>query len=351
MRSISWLLNNDINKKSNDQQEMAKAALKEFVKISDHCESVTCRHRLFTNFFGDEPPNCDKMCDACKNKTQCEKKLEQFMLISSRLNLGGFNAAPDLDPMDLYEGGRNNDFKKGSFENYENDSDGGGGGFQTASSLKKKEERSFIEKQFALRKAQAAEAMEMEPSAQISRVKSAQSSGSKMGLSLKVREEKLTILAKALKENVEKSLEKPEYSLVFKDFEDIGKEIEYQCFTECKALSTYTRKVALANNAIKTCEGLFEAIKNHKPSKRQTFGGDKDAVIEKIKERYGEDVVKEIEEEKKKTEKVKKDKLQQSGRDGLNQMKIVSFFTAKTSSTSSNEQSELILGFLSLNFE
>lgn len=353
VRSISFLLQREINfskDKNNQQLEVAKKTLKEFEQIVNHCEGTVCRHRFFSTFFGDDPPKCIKMCDVCSDKKAAEKSLEKFMQLTSRASLGTFSKMPDQDPSDLYEGGRNTDFKKGSFESHGDEDEAPSGGFASsfrkASEFEKKEERSFIDKQFALRKAQAAAAMEMQPSAQISRVKAAQSTEVKVaGLKITTRESNLTFLADYLKRNMEKceNLDPPQlpkHKLVYKDLEDIGKEIEYECFSSCKAIAIYRRNIAKALADMKKCEGLFPALNNHEPKKRQTFGGDKAAVMNNIKERFGSDVVKELETEmNKKTERVKKNKLEQSGRDGLTQMRINSFFS-KNPNKSPNDSSE-----------
>lgn len=255
-------------------------------------------------------------------------------MTTSHASLGTFSKMLDQDPFDLYEGGRPGNSKTDSFEQHHDGVTGGFGTFRKASELDRKNERSFIDKQFALRKAQAAEAMEMEPSAQISRVRSAQSTETKVdGLKIQVRESHLTQIVEYLKKNMESCAkqdppERPDHHLVYKDLEDIGKEIEYQCFSNCKAISVYRRNVGKAALAIKQCSSLYPVLKTHTPSKRQAFGGDHKTVIKDIKERYGADVVNELEGEKnKKTERFKKNKLEQSGRDGFSQMKINSFFT------------------------
>lgn len=313
---------------------MAKQSVEEFEKIADHCQSARCRHLLFTTFFGDEAPNCKDMCDACKNKKLCEKNLEKFQMMTSSASLGSYSKMPDQDPIDLYGGGRPGSSKIDSFGNCE-DGTGGFAPFRKASEHDLKNERSFIEKQFAMRKAQAATAMEMEPTAQISRVKSAQNTESKVnGLKIKTRESHLTSLADHLKANMEQCSkldppERPDHHLVYKDLEDIAREVEYQCFSSCKAVSIYRRNTGKALMAIKQSSGLYPALKNHVPGKRQSFGGDRKTVVKELKERYGADVVSELESEKsKKAERVKKNKLEQSGRDGLSQMKINSFFSS-----------------------
>lgn len=63
-----------------------------------------CRHRLFTDHFGDKPPPCKKNCDICKDKAAVEKLVEQFLT-----NCIQFSTKPSTDYDDcseLYEGGR-----------------------------------------------------------------------------------------------------------------------------------------------------------------------------------------------------------------------------------------------------
>lgn len=342
--SLNFLLRMDVGKaKDAKGKEKAKFALKELEKISLHCEAVKCRHQFFTDFFGDEKPNCKDMCDACKNKKLCEKNVDSFMQMSSSANLGGYNKMPDLDPEDLYEGGRSGNLDKESFETYDNETNGSENGFRKASELEKNSNRAVIDKQFALRKASAAVAMEMLPTAQMTRIKSAQSTETKVvGLTIKIRDQNLGHLADLLKKNMEDNAQQdkhPLHKLKYKDLEEIAKNIEYDdCFSTCKAISIYRRNVVMAIKAIKSCDGLHPSMINHVPSTRQPLGGDAKTIINNLKERYGSDVIDDLESEKsKKTERVKKNKLQQSGRDGLNQTRINSFFST-TPKKSPDEQ-------------
>lgn len=345
-KGIAYLLQLDKNKsrdKNNQQLKVAELAIKEFERITDHFGSLECRHKFFTNFFGDQPPNCVNKCDVCRNKKQCEKNVEMFMQLSNNSSLGTYNRMPDLDPTDLYEGGRGDDFKKGSFEDYDEGGDSSGG-FRKASEFGQTD-RSIIDKQFALRKAQAAEAMSMQPSAGISKVRAALSTETKViGLTQAIRETYLKMLADALLQNMKKckeleAPETPKHALKYVDLEDIAIEIEYKSFSDSKAISIYRKKLAVSMQDIRKSTGLYPALKDHAPKKRQAFGGDAETIIADLKKRYGDDVVSELESEKnKKTERMKKDKLEQSGRDGLKQPRINSFFS--TNQKSPDESSE-----------
>lgn len=339
VRSMSFLLNQAVSQMKSQQnkerEKIAKDAVEEYVKISDHCEGTICRHLLFTNFFRDEPPNCQDRCDVCKDKKKVLRKIEEFQMIGNQKAFNKYNKIPDQDFEDLYEGGKvsaNLKFK-GSFADYdyETNSDGSGGehsGFRTASSLVKKQDRDFIQKQFDLRKAQAAEKMEDFPKTQISRVKQPMSTETKVkGLTIKGREVNLDSLIATLKSHKEKMNQKTDHNLSRVDFEDVAKEMEYKIFSQCQAVSVYRNRIMKLIHSLKTATELCEELKSHVPKSRQSFGGDYKTIVDDLKTRYGADVVNELEnEKKKKVERKRKDKFQQSGRDGLKQEKINSFF-------------------------
>ncbi|KAG5682242.1 hypothetical protein PVAND_011606 [Polypedilum vanderplanki] len=339
VRSITFLLNQDLNKCGKDTKsekyQRAKNALKEFEKMVEHCENVICRHILFTKYFGDPPPKCDSMCDVCKDKKSCQKRLDSFLQISASASMGTRirTAAEEADFTDLYEGGRSSGHK-GKFDYYDNDDDSYdndyGSSFRKASEKERKEERSFIDKQFALRKMNAAAAMKMNETASISRVKSANATESKVGLTVVTRENYLSLLISALKSNMEKSAlldppDIPTIAITYKDLEDIAIDLELKCFDSCKAVSIYRRNMAKETFAIKNEARLHSLIKNHIPKKHKFHGGDYKTIVEDLKNRYGEDVIEELENEVEQ-KKLKKEKLQQKNNDTKNQSKISSFF-------------------------
>lgn len=110
----------------------------------------------------------------------------------------------------------------------------------------------LIQKQFALRKSQAIKELEMQPSTQISKVKSAQYTSTKVnGLTTKIRESNLLLFANSLKENAVYLKDKESLSkLKFKHYEDIATNIEYECFSSSKAVSLYRRNIAHKVNYI-----------------------------------------------------------------------------------------------------
>lgn len=189
---------------------------------------------------------------------------------------------------------------------------------------------------------QAAATMSMNETTSISRVKSASSTETKVsGLSISTREQNLTLLTSVLKNNMEKCAlfnppENPLHPLVYKDLEDIAIEIEYNCFNSCKAVSIYRRNVAKEVHNVKSSSGLFSTTKNYIPQKHKSHGGDYKTIINDLKDRYGKDVINELEDElqqknnnrsksSKKSNKLIKDT--QCYKDGKTQLKINEFFT------------------------
>lgn len=83
---------------------LAKSAIKEFQLVVQHCESVTCRHMLFSNYFGDKKkPKCEGLCDVCRNPKKAAQALETF----HKLSLNYYSNAIEVDASyasDLYEG-------------------------------------------------------------------------------------------------------------------------------------------------------------------------------------------------------------------------------------------------------
>lgn len=275
VKSISFLLNQDANK--NPLNVRAKQSMKEFDKLVNHCESVSCRHLLFTKYFGDDKePDCKRraQCDVCKDRKKVEKSLETF----NQLSVSGFASKiqTDFDTSDMYGGGR-----KGNLDNErayaENDSEFGESSQREEKA--KKEARNMIQKELERRRKQAEQAKLLEENQTRSlgiRVKNGIHSSKMVGLDTKKRESYLDFLVKKLKENVEKSTEKLAHDLRLCDFEDIGVEIEYQCFTNNKALTMYTRAVQKQRAQIDDCTKkkiLFSLIRDHIPKKRKAHGG------------------------------------------------------------------------------
>lgn len=247
-----------------------------------YCESTQCRHRLFSDYFGDDPPRCVNRCDCCKNPKQVQKRIEQYHMLTSNSNLKGF-IDYDADTSSLYGGGRNG-VKAYEREYQEGSSDSEG----SINTLKDKQDRlEIIKKQFALRK--SLNMIEMEPTP-VSRVKYALSTSTKVsGLSVAAREKLLTLIADNLKQNYlccRGSDTKVPDGLVYKDFEDIAIELEYSAFTNNKGISLYRRDIAKHITELKflTKENIiFADFRNYVPKKKNEYGGDSTTTLKNYK--------------------------------------------------------------------
>lgn len=275
--SIEFLLKADIGKARDEhKKEQAMRSFRDFQQVCTYCETVQCRHRLFSNYFGDEPPACRQMCDVCKDRVAAEKALEVFNKLSMNFYTGGRISTEDGS--DLYEGGRatmvaQGDGDEGSGDEYGSSSSAAAAQAREATAL-------MIQRQFALRKVAAAREAEMHPTAQLTRVKSAMSTGVKVsGLTNTIRESYLKMLADLMKTNYETCAADAgtQHKLIYADFEDIAIGIEYECFSRNTVLSLYRRSCAVEGNKLKKCtlDGqIVEQLKTHEPRKRKALGGD-----------------------------------------------------------------------------
>lgn len=284
VKTINFLLNQQLQK--DPENIKSKRSIKEFDKLVDHCESLRCRHLLFSHYFGDQPPDCKKrqLCDVCKDPKMAEKNLETF----HRLALNSFNTKmmkdADFDGSDLYEGGRNAVREAEASYSVDDDDDGDFGSSSKRDAKAKKETTNLIQKEFERRKQKIELAKKLEQTQTRSfgiRIKSSIHTSKISGLDVKKRESYLDFLLKVLKENAEKATEKPPYSLKACDFEDIAAELEYKCFTQNRVLAMYTRAITVERLRIDRStknKELLPEIKNHTPKQRTAHGGSSEAM-------------------------------------------------------------------------
>ncbi|XP_075160512.1 recQ5 helicase [Haematobia irritans] len=294
VRSIRFLLQNDINRSRSSscsvKLALAERAMKNFDDIVTFCEMMQCRHKLFSDYFGDPTPECENRCDVCKNP----KKMEKALLTFQRLCMDSvFKTGISLeDTADLYEGGR---AATKRFADDDDDDDSSGEISHTQLAKKaKKETEDFIRKQFQLRKClDAAKELEQETATQITRIHQAQATTTKVaGLKISMRENYLTALVEALKSNVKASEEdKPRSYLVQKDFEAIAADIEYECFSKQKVANMYRHSVAKELSTIKQMtskQRLMPILMDYipKPEKKKSVwnGGSVEYFERKLKE-------------------------------------------------------------------
>ncbi|XP_066999567.2 ATP-dependent DNA helicase Q5 [Anabrus simplex] len=238
--AIEFLLKKDINsRKSQTKKEKATNAYKSFERMVEYCEQVRCRHGVFSNYFGDKPPDCNKRCDVCKNPSAVEKALEEFYKQTTKpatFTLTG-------DGEDLYGGGRIG--RKREEEAYESDDDREDN--DGMSKRKKKKLNAFIQKQFALRRSSNIDQEDEDVAATYARVKAAESTAVKVnGLSISMRESYLGLLVEALQKNLDTCavFDPPPTPLSAKDIEMNAIDLEYQAFTSNTVASLYRRAIA-----------------------------------------------------------------------------------------------------------
>ncbi|XP_068158554.1 ATP-dependent DNA helicase Q5 [Drosophila tropicalis] len=256
VKSIRFLLQQDSQRARGrgDRELLTERAVKQFEKIVDFCERVSCRHRLFADFFGDPPPECNGQCDVCKHPKRVEKALEMF----HRLCMDNqFKSQISLqDCADLYEGGRAG-VKRAAQEYADGESNSDGESHSSMAKRAKKDAEDFIQKQFKLRKQiSAARQMEQESPAQIARVKHAQATEAKIhGLKHSQREKYLTAIIDTLKANVEKCKadedQQPRSALNYNDFEAMAVDLEYEVFRQQKVANMYRHALAKQISTIK----------------------------------------------------------------------------------------------------
>ncbi|XP_058446184.1 uncharacterized protein LOC131427213 [Malaya genurostris] len=292
-KSIDFLLQQDLHKgKGTAKEDKVKLAVKNFEKIVDYCESARCRHRLFSDFFGDDPPDCVNMCDVCNDPKKVEKAIETFQKLSVSGKLKTIVGYDD-NFADLYEGGR-----QGMADKYQDDDDDENDNEREKRA--KQESDLLIQKQFALRKASAAKELEMHRTPSISRVKFPMQTTVKVnGLTISSREANLTMLADLLKKNVEacKDSDPTEHELVYKDFEDFAVDMEYDAFTNNTVASLYRRFIAKHITAIKSAtssEMLYPDLKHYVPKVRNSHGGEFKTIEAELKRKYGDNIVDEL---------------------------------------------------------
>ncbi|KAK7863998.1 hypothetical protein R5R35_000105 [Gryllus longicercus] len=263
--AVDFLLKRDVSSaKTESKKNQAVAAYKSFEKMVEYCEQVKCRHGVFSLYFGDNLPQCNKKCDVCKNPTAVEKSIENFysaIVTGSRFSISG----NDYDN-DLYGGGRVG--QKRECSDYDGNEEGDDG--ENLSNKHKKEMDSFIKKQFSLRRASSLEE-ETDVAAEYARVKAASSTNVKVtGLTVAMRETYLGLFIEALKRNLEKCqvIDPPLNKLQDKDVEECAIALEYEIFSSNKVISLYRRGIAKKTADIKKETGILtlnDCLKRYVP--------------------------------------------------------------------------------------
>ena len=133
---MTFLLKKEISRaKTEKKKTQAKNTMSSFTTMVKYCESAdTCRHGVFSKYFGDKVRECSDKCDVCSDPKKAKKKLEGYQKYlverEGRHRMGGGangianGEYDDFDP-DLYEGGKRG--TKRSFEDTHDDEDDGTG--------------------------------------------------------------------------------------------------------------------------------------------------------------------------------------------------------------------------------
>ncbi|KAH8294415.1 hypothetical protein KR054_012499 [Drosophila jambulina] len=352
VRSIRFLLQNDANRARGrgDKELLTARALKQFEKITEFCERTTCRHKLFSDFFGDPAPDCNGQCDVCRRPKKAEKALEMFHRLCMDDTFKSHISLQDC--ADLYEGGRPGQ-KRAAQDYAAADSDSEGADSHSSMAKKaKKESEDFIKQQFKLRKQiSAARQLEQDTAAQISRIRQAEATEKKIaGLQATHREKYLTAIIDALKANVDKCKDEPEQRpksvLKYNDYEAIAVDMEYEVFRQQKVANMYRHALTKQISIIKQLTGktqlmplLADYIPKPETSAKGAWTGGSVA--------YFERKLKELEEQRPQSLKevpkaLKERKSFKQDSSNSKQTSISSFFKKETkeepSSNSSNEE-------------
>lgn len=252
--TTAFLLRKDLNATSSEsKKKKLQAGLKSFELMVKYCETVQCRHAVFSRYFGDAIPTCRNKCDACKNPTLAGKALEQFC--SSALRGKSFITTPakaTSDGNDLYGGGRQG--QKRAAEDYggDNSDDNGEGREERA----KKALQAVISKQFKLRKGASGKAeddkSEQEEAVLFAKVKSAEFTTNKIaGLDVKTREDYMGLVESCLATNYSTTKNLGDVVMSVQNILQAAIEAEYQVFTSNKVVTMYRKKMATLITSIK----------------------------------------------------------------------------------------------------
>lgn len=86
--SVEYFINkeNKIGWSNDEKEEERKSTAASFKLMVMYCESVTCRHALFSQHFGDRTPECLGMCDVCMDSGAVLAKLNVFHDILGKID-------------------------------------------------------------------------------------------------------------------------------------------------------------------------------------------------------------------------------------------------------------------------
>merc|ERR1712142_1174375 len=297
------------------------------------CETVVCRHSVFSKYFGDKAPLCGGRCDVCKDGKSVERRIGKLQACGSK-RLGFNSKALSVDGGELYGDGRRG--MKREADGYGGDDDEGDGG-RSREKQAKMDRENIIKKQFQLRKGKSKDDEDDEKaSIGYAKVKAAEfTSGKIAGLEVRTREDYLGLVESSLARNYEVAGE-VEKRLQKVDILDAAVEAEYEVFTNNKVVTMYRKKMAVLIQSIKKDTGnivLHKALADYKPKQKSDLASLAKIVTHEISSQAASKNEVTEHGRKQSKEKISKEK-KQSGfrlkRETTQQTNIGQFFTPAT---------------------
>ncbi|KAK4878364.1 hypothetical protein RN001_010870 [Aquatica leii] len=262
-------------KKKKARTNKAQNAIKAFTKMVEYCETAKeCRHRLFSNHFGEPPPDCRNRCDICRNKKEVEERAQNFLMRCIQFSETSTSVDVEFDS-DLYEGGKSK--IKEDTEWYNQAGEDSEDSTSHREEAARRDRNELIQKQFALRRnpQELSHGTINKLFSKRSRVLAAASTSNKVnGLTIATREQYLSKLVEVLTDNYTQCCENRTFDK--KDLEECAADLEYSTFSATTALTVYRSVNAkmIANIRSNTKEKRLDPsleFYTPKPSKNETI--------------------------------------------------------------------------------
>lgn len=247
--SVAYLLNRDVLTAKNLRREtQVKSMVRSFEKVVNYCEGRSCRHELFTKYFGDDLPKCNKGCDVCLNPKDVDKKLQAHY--ESVMRKKDYHSKQliitDEDDMDLYGLGRRGQQMEAETYN----SDDGDGAEHDYDKAAAKCLKNVIQQQFDLRKKNRHSSSEKFTRNSFL-IDGKNTSTRVSGLTITARESYLGALEDAIKKNYQCHNKQTSPHLNIRDLNKFSSEEEYKVLKKSQNQFLYKRNMALLVKEIK----------------------------------------------------------------------------------------------------
>jgi len=329
--TVRFLLNKEMGMAKTDAgKEKKKAGLKSFELMVKYCETASCRHGVFSKYFGDRQPVCEGRCDVCKDRGGVERRISKLQSCGSR-RLGFNSKALSVDGGELYGDGRRG--MKREADGYGGDDEEGDGG-RSREKQAKLDRENIIRKQFKLRKGKDKDEEEEKVVLGYAKVRAAEfTSGKIAGLEVRTREDYLGLVETSLARNLE-GVGEGEKNLQKGDVLEAAVDAEYEIFTSNKVVTMYRKRMAGLIHSIKKDTSnlvLHKALAEYKPKQKTDLGSLAKEVRQEISSKAVTNNKDTVEDEVKIGEGSYKKVSKQTGfrlkRDSSHQLSIGQFFT------------------------